>query len=118
MSMNKMYSSYNYWKQPGDTGCNPKPVAGQTTNSNVYNSDRWVEDGSYLRFKDFTVGYSLPENLCKKISMKGIRVYVSGLNLYCWNDVNFWDPEQGVTGNTAGQYPTTKSIVGGLEFTF
>ena len=116
--MNKIYSSYNYWKQPGDTGCNPKPVAGQTTNSNVYNSDRWVEDGSYLRFKDFTVGYSLPENLCKKISMKGIRVYVSGLNLYCWNDVNFWDPEQGVTGNTAGQYPTTKSIGGGLEFTF
>ena len=49
---------------------------------------------------------------------RSIRVYVSGLNLYCWNDVNFWDPEQGVTGNTAGQYPTTKSIVGGLEFTF
>ena len=118
LSMNKMASSMNYWTKPGDTGCNPKPVAGNTSNSNVYNSDRWLEDGSYLRFKDFTVGYSLPQNICSKISMKGIRVYVSGLNLYCWNDVNYWDPEQGVTGNTAGQYPITKSIVGGLELTF
>ncbi|MCQ2163049.1 MAG: SusC/RagA family TonB-linked outer membrane protein [Bacteroidales bacterium] len=118
LSMNKMASAMNYWKQPGDTGCNPKPVAGNSSNSNVWENDRWLEDGSYLRFKDFTVGYSIPENLCRKISMKGIRVYVSGLNLYCWNDVNFWDPEQGVTGITAGQYPITKSVVGGIEFTF
>lgn len=118
LSMNQMFSAYNYWREPGDTGVNPKPVAGTASNSNEFLSDRWLEDGSFLRIKDVTLAYSLPKKWVEKIYMKGVRLYVSGLNLYCFNDVNFWDPEQGVTGVTGGQYPITKSIVGGIEITF
>lgn len=118
LSLNQMYSAFNYWRQPGDTGVNPKPVAGTTSNSNEFESDRWIEDGSYLRVKDVTLAYSLPKKWVEKVYMKGARLYISGLNLYCFNDVNFWDPEQGVTGVTSGQYPITKSIVGGIEITF
>ena len=118
MTMNQMASSLNYWKNPGDTGVNPKPVAGNSTNSAAALSDRWLEKGDYLRIKDVTLSYSLPKVALDKIRVKGLRFYVSGLNLYCFNDVNFWDPEMGVSGSGAGVYPLTKSFVGGVELSF
>ena len=118
MSMNQFASGNNYWKKPGDTGCNPKPVAGNTSNSNDWAIDRWLEKGDYLRLKDVTLSYNLPQSLTKKVGINNFRVYVSGLNLYCFNDVDFWDPENGVTGISTGTYPMTKSVVGGIEITF
>lgn len=118
MQMNQMASALNYWKKPGDTGVNPKPVAGNSTNSSTALSDRWLEKGDYVRIKDITLSYSLPQKALEKIHLKGLRFYVSGLNLYCFNDVNFWDPEMGVTGAGAGVYPLTKSFVGGIEISF
>ncbi len=118
MNMNQMASSNNYWKKPGDTGVQPKPVAGQSVSNDAILSTRWLADGSYLRVKDITVSYSLQERALKKLKVKGLKFYVSGLNLYCFNDVNFWDPEQGITGLTAGTYPLTKSVVGGIELSF
>jgi TonB-linked SusC/RagA family outer membrane protein len=118
MNMNQMASALNYWKKPGDTGVNPKPIAGNATNSATALSDRWLERGDYLRIKDVTLSYSLPKVALDKIHVKGLRFFVSGLNLYCFNDVNFWDPEMGVTGTGAGVYPLTKSFVGGIELSF
>jgi len=118
MNMNQMASSNNYWKKPGDTGCQPKPVAGQSVSNDATLSTRWLADGSYLRVKDVTLSYSLQERALKKLNVKGLKFYVSGLNLYCFNDVNFWDPEQGLTGLVAGGYPLTKSFVGGIELSF
>ena len=118
MDMNQFASALNYWKKPGDVGVNPKPVAGNTTNSNDWYIDRWLEDAGYLRIKDVTLSYTFPQTLTQKIHINNLRIYVSGLNLYCFNDVNYWDPEQGVTGITAGAYPITKSVVGGIELTF
>lgn len=118
MNMNQMASSLNYWKKPGDTGVNPKPIAGNTTDSANALSDRWLERGDYLRIKDVTLAYTLPQKTLNMLHLKGLKFYVSGLNLYCFNDVNFWDPELGVTGAGAGVYPLTKSFVGGIEISF
>ncbi|MBE6252162.1 MAG: TonB-dependent receptor [Bacteroidales bacterium] len=118
MDMNQFASATNYWKKPGDTGCDPKPVAGNTSGSSDWYNDRWLQDASYLRIKDVTLSYTLPQNLTKKIFINNLRIYVSGLNLYCFNGVDYWDPEQGVSGITAGAYPLTKSFVGGIEITF
>ncbi len=118
MQMNQMASALNYWKKPGDTGVNPRPIAGNSTSSATALSDRWLERGDYLRIKDVTLSYSLPQTALDKIHVKGLRFFVSGLNLYCFNDVNFWDPEMGVTGTGAGIYPLTKSFVGGVELSF
>ena len=118
MDMNQFASATNYWKKPGDTGCDPKPVAGNTSGSSDWYNDRWLQDASYLRIKDVTLSYTLPQELTKKIFINNLRIYVSGLNLYCFNGVDYWDPEQGVTGITAGAYPLTKSFVGGIEITF
>ena len=102
----------------GEPGVNPKPIAGNSTSSATALSDRWLERGDYLRIKDVTLSYSLPQKAIDKLHVKGLRFYVSGLNLYCFNDVNFWDPEMGVSGAGAGIYPLTKSFVGGIELSF
>ena len=117
MNNNQTSVALNYWKKPGDTGVNPKPVAGNPSSSNAL-SDRWIQRGDYLRIKDVTLSYSFPKTVLDKIKVKGLRVYVSGLNLYCFNDVDFWDPEMGVTGAVLGTHPSQKSVVGGIELSF
>lgn len=118
MSTNHAIASLNYWKNPGDTGVYPKPVAGNSTNSYTFASTRWLEDGSYVRIKDITLSYSLPKKALDKIKLQGLKFYVSGLNLYTFHDVNFWDPERGTTGMGTGIYPMTKTLVGGIELAF
>ena len=118
MSMNQTIRALNYWKEPGDTGVFPQPKAGNSSNSYTFASTRWLQDGSFLRVKDVTLSYNLPENWVKAINMKAVKVYVSGLNLYTFHDVDFWDPERGLMGMGSGVYPMTKSLVGGVEVSF
>ena len=118
MSMNQAKSALNYWKKPGDTNCNPKPVAGNTSNSYSFGTDRYVEKGDYFRVKDVTLAYNLPKNMLRKACVGACKVYVSGLNVFTFHDVNFWDPERGIDGMGYGVYPMTKSFVVGLDLTF
>lgn len=118
MSMNQSKSALNYWKKPGDTGVNPIPIAGNSTNSYSYSSDRFIEKGDYLRIKDVTLSYSLPKPILKTIGVNNFKVYASGLNVFTFHDVNFWDPERGVDGMGYGIYPMTKTFVVGIDLTF
>lgn len=118
MSMNQSTNLLDYWEQPGDTGVNPKPVAGQSSNSYTFANTRWLEDGSYLRIKDITLSYTLPQSISNQMNVGGLKVYVSAMNLYTFHDVNYWDPERGVTGMGSGIYPMTKTFIGGIELSF
>ena len=118
MNTNQANSALNYWKKPGDTGCNPKPVANNSTSSMTANSTRFLEDGSYFRIKDVTLSYTLPKNVLKKASLSNVRVYGSAQNLYTFHDVKFWDPERGIDGMGQGVYPVTKTFAVGVEVTF
>jgi len=118
MSMNQQKHALDYWKKPGDTGVNPKPIAGNATNSYSFSSNRFLEKGDYFRIKDITLSYQLPANLLSKIGLKSTRVYASGLNVYTFHDVNFWDPERGIDGIGYGIYPVSKSFIVGLDLTF
>lgn len=118
MSVNQANSALNYWKKPGDTGCNPKPIAKNSTSSMTATSTRFLEDGSYFRIKDVTLSYTLPQNLIKKASLSNVRVYGSAQNLYTFHDVQFWDPERGIDGTGTGIYPVTKTFAVGVEVTF
>ena len=118
MTMNQQKGLLNYWKKPGDTGCHPKPIAGNSTNSNSFSSNRFIEKGDYFRIKDITLSYNVPASLLRKIGFSSARVYASGLNVYTFHDVNFWDPERGVDGMGYGVYPVTKSFVLGLDLSF
>ena len=118
MSMNQQKHALDYWKKPGDTGVNPKPIAGNATNSYSFSSNRFIEKGDYFRIKDITLSYQLPKDILNKVGLKATRIYASGLNVYTFHDVNFWDPERGVDGMGYGIYPVSKSFIVGLDLTF
>ena len=107
-----------YWKEIGDTGVNPKPIADNGTNSSYTVSTRFLERGDYLRVKDLTLGYTFPSKLMKKAAINNLRVYLSGYNLFTFHDTNCYDPERGQTGTSLGIYPITKSFVVGLDISF
>ena len=118
MTYNQAKSNLNYWTKPGDTGVNPKPIAGRSDNSNSFGSTRFLENGGYFRIKDITLSYNLPKNLISRAGINNVKVYASGLNLYTFHKVNFWDPERGEDGLGYGIYPTSKTFVIGLDLTF
>jgi hypothetical protein len=118
MTNNQVITALNYWKKPGDTGVNPKPIAGNSTNSNSFSSTRFLQRGDYLRVKDITLSYNFPKNQLEKAKIGAVKLYVSAQNIYTFHDVDWWDPERGVDGIGYGIYPMTKALVGGLEISF
>jgi len=88
-------------------------------------SDRFVEDGSYLRLKNISLGYTLPKKIISKVKLQAARIYVSGSNLLTWTNYSGYDPEVSTNGQNSissgmdrGAYPTAKTILGGVSITF
>lgn len=88
-------------------------------------SDRYVEDGSYLRVQNITLGYRLPKTLISKVKMNNLRVYVTVQNLYTFTKYTGYDPEVGSYNNSirlmnvdAGHYPNPRTILGGVSVEF
>jgi TonB-linked SusC/RagA family outer membrane protein len=85
-----------------------------------------VEDASFLRLQNVTVGYSFPKKFVKKIHLSNLRVYFTGYNLACWTKYSGADPEVDVCskknpmcpGVDYSAYPKTRSFVAGLNVSF
>ena len=119
MTTNTSTASLNYWTKPGDTGVQPKPAAG-APKKGYAGSTRNIQDGSYMRIKDVTLSYSLPDKALKPIKMQGVRIYVSALNPYTFHNIKgVMDPELGTLGYGMGaSHSMVKSLVGGVEVSF
>ena len=88
-------------------------------------SDWAVEDASFLRLQSATIGYTLPEELTKKVHLRRARVYVTGTNLFCLTKYSGYDPEvdtRRATPLTPGvdysAYPKSIGFVAGVNLTF
>ncbi len=83
-----------------------------------------VEDASYLRLSNVTLGYTFPSKWMKKIKVRKLRIYVTGSNLFCLTPYTGFDPEVSTRGNTLtpgvdfGAYPRSRTFVAGLNITF
>ena len=106
-----------------DTNPNGKlPRFTNTNVNNVYISDRYVENGSYLRIQNISIGYRVPKNLITKAKMSNIRVYVAVQNLHTFTKYSGYDPEIGAYNNNirlmnvdAGHYPNPRSFTIGAN---
>src|SRR5680860_127543 len=101
---------------------NTVPRAGGAP-QNIQLSDRFVEDGSYGRLKNLTIGYTLPGDAIGKEIISKFRIYVSGQNLITITDYSGLDPEVGngdlfEYGIDRGEYPQPKTYLVGLQVTF
>lgn len=86
-------------------------------------SDRFVEDGSYIRIKNITFSYNLPKKISEKLLLTSVKFRVVGENLFTFTKYTGFDPEvtNGTTispGTDTGIYPATKTISGGLTVIF
>lgn len=84
-----------------------------------------IEDGSFLRLNNITIGYTLPKAWMNKIFLKNVRIYVTGYNLYCFTKYSGVDPEVDCCTSTPmtpgidyAAYPKSRSFVGGINVTF
>ncbi len=101
-------------------------------NKNTNISDRYIYDGSYLRLKNLTVGYTLPKAWVNYVKLSNVRVYATGRNLFTITSYPFYDPEIGSgyvglssSGNSStargidnGYYPQARSILMGIQIDF
>ena len=96
----------------------PKPKANGNKKSNEFSS-RYLEDGSYFRLKNVTLSYDFPQAMMKKAKMQGLRVYVSGDNLWTATKFSGMDPEIDTEDAVySSNYPVAMTVVGGIQITF
>ncbi|MXV51889.1 SusC/RagA family TonB-linked outer membrane protein [Pedobacter sp. HMF7647] len=108
------------------TPTNPSNEIPRATNSPVAQmSNRYVEDGSYLRLKTLTLGYTFKNELISKIKAKQLRLFVTAQNLATWTKYTGYDPEVSSfeQSNTAqgidyGAYPNYRTFLAGLNVSF
>ena len=87
--------------------------------NNEQNSSFWLKNAAYLRLKNIQLGYTLPSNLLKKVSIKNLRVYISGQNLYTFDKfLDGYDVEAPIIGVVDGYYPQLKVYRMGLNVKF
>ncbi|MBD5279395.1 MAG: TonB-dependent receptor [Bacteroides sp.] len=95
------------------------------SNGNQRMSDRWIEDGSYLRIQNISLTYNLPEKWAKKAFMQSARIYFNVQNVYTFTKYSGYDPEIGAYNQSSllqnidrGRYPTPRTYTIGLNLSF
>jgi TonB-linked SusC/RagA family outer membrane protein len=95
-------------------------------NGNNRMSDRWIEDGSYLRIQNISLAYNLPTDVLNRVGIQGCKIYVNAQNVYTFTKYSGLDPEIGAYNQGAsflyntdtGRYPTPRVFTFGLNLTF
>ena len=102
---------------------NKVPLYNGYITNDVYS--RFVEDGSFLRLKNITLGYTLPKKWTSKFYVSRLRVYATGQNLFCVTGYSGYDPEVSTAGSNPmtpgldwGAYPKSKVFTFGLDIQF
>lgn len=114
------------WRNPGDITDVPRPSPGDLNNGAI--SDRFVQDGSFFRLRNITLGYTFPTKMIENINLSRLRVYVTVQNAYVFTNYRGYDPEVGsshggantglIYGYDYGSYPQPRIFTAGVNLTF
>lgn len=114
---NQFTSTLNRWNGEGSSNTMPRAIYADP-NRNNRASTRWLEDGSYLRLKNLTFGYTFTQAGLRKIGVKSLRLYLSFDNLWTLTNYSGLDPEVGLWGLDYGIYPTSRTYMFGASVKF
>jgi TonB-linked SusC/RagA family outer membrane protein len=108
------------WTGPGTSTSEPRATYG---GNNYLPSDKFIQDGSFTRLRNVTLGYTLPSGFTEKIAIKQLRIYVKGSNIYTLAKFTGYTPEIGISdvlsnGIDYGTYPVTSAYSFGINLTF
>ena len=114
------------WSEDNRDSYFPRPLAYSASGGPMsYTNDRYLQNIRYLRFKNLTVGYTLPNEWTKKAGIDALRLYFSGENLYYWSPLKkhtkYMDPEGAISRSAAYNnafYPWQKTMMFGIDLTF
>ena len=105
----------DYWTIDNPTNDYPRPNKNQE--NITYGSSLQYFDGGFVKLRNITFGYTLPESIAGKLKMTKLRFYVSALNPITWSDYKLFDPER--AGNvTSGAMPSNRLFLGGVNISF
>ena len=123
LNYNQVIKALDRWRQPGDITDVPRYEAENTRNN--WHSSRFIEDASFLRLKNVSIGYTLPDRLLNKYFVQSARVYASATNLWTLTSYTGGDPEiSSIDGSTTAQgidfftLPQVRTIMVGLNVKF
>jgi TonB-linked SusC/RagA family outer membrane protein len=117
----------NHWTptNPSNRYARALPNGGDNSSLNNVPSSAWIEDGSFLKLKNVSIGYTLPASLLNRFAISRVRIYVSSQNLFTITKYTGLDPEIGMQGGSAtqngvdnGTYPSSRYFTVGLNVTF
>jgi len=132
-NVHKQMSDFTYWNfnygqrtldawTPENTDTEIPAVSTSNVNNELRSSTYFVEDGSYLKIKSLSLGYTLPERLTSRLNMKEVRVFIQAQNLYTFENYPGMDVEIGPLGGTLGVdnqlYPHSRNINLGVNVSF
>ncbi len=131
----QLATTKNYWTPTNTATTMPRAIWGDP-NNNRRMSDRWLEDGSYIRLKNLNISYSLPSAMLKRMNVSVVKIFMSANNLWTYTKYQGADPEVStfaesgqtpVSTSTAANtapgtdfltFPQAKTYTFGLNFTF
>lgn len=105
------------WQGEGTSNSMPRAVFGDP-NQNTRVSDRFVENGSYLRLKNITLSYTFPKQWLQKARIENARLSLSCENVATITGYSGFDPEVGINGIDQNRYPISRTFSVGLNFNF
>ncbi|NID10373.1 SusC/RagA family TonB-linked outer membrane protein [Fibrivirga algicola] len=113
----------NSWSPENKSGTVPIFESASNFSTNTQSNSYYVEDGSYFRMQNLSVGYNLPSSLLSKVKLQRMRVFVSTNNLFTITKYQGLDPSVGGNADTnfgidVGNYPITRSVLGGVSLAF
>lgn len=117
VAQNQTTAVLDRWRGEGTSYSMPRAVFNDP-NKNTRVSDRFIEDGSYLRVKNITLGYTLPRSVVQRAKMSSLRVYLSCQNLATFTKYTGFDPEVPANGIDLNVYPVTRTISAGINISF
>ncbi len=125
---NKSPDILNSWSTENINSDIPRFGESSQNNNERILSDRWLEDGSFLRIKTVTLGYTLPQAWAKKITVQNLRIYVTAQNLFTLTKYSGFDPEVSESvgwgsggldmGVDHGNYPQPRILLFGINLSF
>ncbi|HEY0110059.1 MAG TPA: SusC/RagA family TonB-linked outer membrane protein, partial [Fibrella sp.] len=113
----------NSWSPENPGGTVPIFEAASNFSTNTQSNSYYVEDGSYFRMQNLSLGYNLPSNLLSRVGLSRMRLFVSTNNLFTITKYQGLDPSVGGNADTnfgidVGNYPITRSVLGGVSLAF
>jgi len=112
----------NRWTGEGTSNKYPRVTFTDSNLNGKTVSDFYIQNGSFVRLRNITLGYTLPKNISDAISLSKLRIYLSAENLYTFTKYTGYDPEIGGgvfdNGIDRGIYPQPRTVMAGINVTF